>query len=82
MEGVLLDPIGSGTYGGVWRAEQREPVRRTVALKILHAGMNSAQVVARFRAEQQALAMMDHPGIARVFDAGLTPQRFTARTRT
>jgi WD40 repeat protein/serine/threonine protein kinase len=70
---VLLDPIGAGAYGSVWRAEQREPVRRTVALKILHAGMNSAQVVARFRAEQQALAMMDHPGIARVFDAGLTP---------
>ncbi len=57
--------------GEVWRAEQTSPVRRTVALKLIKAGMDSAALVARFESERQALALMDHPGIARVFDAGL-----------
>jgi non-specific serine/threonine protein kinase/serine/threonine-protein kinase len=68
----LLEPIGEGGMGSVWRAEQQEPVRRLVALKIIKAGMDSAQVVARFEAERQALALMDHPNIAKVLDAGTT----------
>jgi tetratricopeptide (TPR) repeat protein len=60
--------------GEVWLAEQTEPVRRQVALKVIKAGMDSAQVVARFEAERQALALMDHPAIATVFDGGTTPQ--------
>ena len=68
----LLEEIGEGGFGVVFMAEQREPVRRRVALKILKPGMDSKQVVARFEAERQALALMDHPGIARVFDAGAT----------
>jgi non-specific serine/threonine protein kinase/serine/threonine-protein kinase len=56
--------------GEVWLAEQTEPVRRQVALKVIKAGMDSAQVVARFEAERQALALMDHPAIATVFDGG------------
>jgi serine/threonine protein kinase len=60
--------------GSVWLAEQTEPVRRQVALKVIKAGMDSAQVVARFEAERQALALMDHPTIATVFDGGTTPQ--------
>jgi non-specific serine/threonine protein kinase/serine/threonine-protein kinase len=60
--------------GEVWLAEQMEPVRRQVALKVIKAGMDSAQVVARFEAERQALALMDHPTIAIVFDGGTTPQ--------
>jgi len=59
--------------GEVWLAEQTEPVRRRVAIKIIKRGMDSASVVSRFEAERQALAMMDHPGVARVFDAGSTP---------
>jgi serine/threonine protein kinase/Tfp pilus assembly protein PilF len=70
---VLIDRLGAGAYGEVWKAEQSEPVRRVVAVKILNAGMNSTAVVTRFRAEQQALAMMDHPGIAKIFDAGVAP---------
>ena len=66
----LLQPIGEGGMGIVWMAEQLEPVRRTVALKIIKAGMDSGQVMARFEAERQALALMDHPNIARVLDAG------------
>ena len=58
--------------GVVYMAEQEHPVRRKVALKIIKPGMDSSQVVARFEAERQALAMMDHPNIARVFDAGTT----------
>ncbi len=65
---------GEGGMGEVWVAEQSHPVRRRVALKVIKAGMDTAQVVARFAAERQALAMMDHPAIARVFDAGATPQ--------
>jgi serine/threonine protein kinase len=68
----LLQQIGEGGMGTVFMAEQETPVRRRVALKIIKAGMDSAQVVARFEAERQALALMDHPNIARVFDAGTT----------
>ena len=60
--------------GEVWLAEQSVPVRRKVALKIIKRGMDSKQVVARFEAERQALALMEHPSIARVFDAGTTPR--------
>src|SRR5262245_45518368 len=68
----LLQELGEGGMGTVWMAEQTEPVRRRVALKIIKPGMDSAQIIARFEAERQALAMMDHPNIARVFDAGTT----------
>jgi non-specific serine/threonine protein kinase/serine/threonine-protein kinase len=60
--------------GEVWLAEQTEPIRRQVAMKVIKAGMDSAQVIARFEAERQALALMDHPAIATVFDGGTTPQ--------
>jgi len=66
----LLARIGEGGMGEVWLAEQKEPVRRQVALKLVKAGMNSREVIARFESERQALALMDHPGIAKVFDAG------------
>jgi eukaryotic-like serine/threonine-protein kinase len=69
----LLQQIGEGGMGTVFMAEQTEPVRRMVALKIIKPGMDSAQVIARFEAERQALALMDHPNIAKVFDAGTTP---------
>ncbi len=69
----LLQRIGEGGFGTVWMAEQREPVQRKVALKIVKLGMDSKQVVARFEAERQALALMDHPNIARVLDGGLAP---------
>ena len=70
----LLQKIGEGGMGEVWLAEQKEPVRRRVALKLVKAGMNSREVVARFESERQALALMDHPAIAKVFDAGSTPE--------
>jgi len=70
----LLEPIGEGGMGEVWLAEQAKPVRRKVALKIIKAGMDTAQVVARFEAERQALALMDHSAIARVFEAGATAE--------
>jgi hypothetical protein len=66
----LLEKIGEGGFGEVWMAEQREPVKRRVALKLIKLGMDSRQIVARFEAERQALAMMDHPNIAKIFDAG------------
>jgi serine/threonine protein kinase len=69
----LLEQIGEGGFGVVYLAEQAEPVRRKVALKVLKAGMDTRQVVARFEAERQALAIMDHPNIAKVFDGGATP---------
>lgn len=69
----LLQQIGEGGFGVVYMAEQEQPVRRRVALKLVKPGMDSAQVSARFEAERQALAMMDHQHIARVFDAGTTP---------
>jgi tRNA A-37 threonylcarbamoyl transferase component Bud32 len=68
----LLERIGEGGFGVVFMADQLEPVRRRVALKIIKPGMDSKQVIGRFEAERQALALMDHPGIARIFDAGTT----------
>jgi len=68
----LLQQIGEGGFGVVFMAEQIEPVRRRVALKVIKPGMDTRQVIARFEAERQALAVMDHPNIARVFDAGGT----------
>ncbi len=68
----LLQLIGEGGMGAVYMAEQTDPVRRKVALKIIKLGMDTKQVIARFEAERQALAMMDHPNIARVLDAGAT----------
>jgi serine/threonine protein kinase len=70
----LLQKIGEGGMGEVWLAEQKEPVRRRVALKLIKAGMDTREVVARFESERQALALMDHPAIAKVLDAGSTPQ--------
>ena len=67
-------PLGEGGMGVVYLAEQERPVRRRVALKVIKAGMDTAQVVARFEAERQALALMDHPNIARVLDAGSTAE--------
>ena len=66
----LLEQIGEGGFGVVFMAEQTQPVRRKVALKVLKPGMDTRQVVARFEAERQALAIMDHPNIAKVFDGG------------
>jgi serine/threonine protein kinase/tetratricopeptide (TPR) repeat protein len=66
----LLEQIGEGGFGVVWMAEQEEPVRRRVALKIIKLGMDTKEVVARFEVERQALALMDHPHIAKVFDGG------------
>jgi WD40 repeat protein/serine/threonine protein kinase len=68
----LLQQIGEGGMGVVFLAEQQRPVRRQVALKVIKAGMDTRQVVARFESERQALALMDHPNIAKVFDAGVT----------
>jgi non-specific serine/threonine protein kinase/serine/threonine-protein kinase len=70
----LLARIGEGGMGEVWRAEQSGPIRRQVALKVVKSGMDTRQVVARFEAERQALAWLDHPAIARVYDAGATPR--------
>jgi serine/threonine protein kinase len=70
----LLQKIGEGGMGEVWLAERKEPVRRRVAVKLVKAGMNSREVIARFESERQALALMDHPAIAKVLDAGSTPQ--------
>src|SRR5690242_7228849 len=68
----LLEQIGEGGMGVVYMAEQTEPVKRKVAVKVIKPGMDSKQVIARFEAERQALALMDHPHIARVLDAGTT----------
>src|SRR6516164_3513069 len=65
----LMEQIGEGGFGLVFVAEQTQPVKRKVALKIIKPGMDSRQVIARFEAEKQALALMDHPNIARVLDA-------------
>src|SRR5512137_699733 len=70
----LLQIIGEGGMGEVWLAEQTHPVRRQVAVKVIKAGMDTAQVVTRFEAERQALALMDHPAIATVFDGGATAE--------
>jgi serine/threonine protein kinase/tetratricopeptide (TPR) repeat protein len=68
----LLETIGEGGFGTVYLAEQAEPIRRRVALKIIKAGMDTKQVIARFEAERQALALMNHPNVAKVLDAGAT----------
>ena len=70
---TLQEKIGEGGMGEVWVAKQSEPVKRKVALKLIKTGMDSRAVLQRFEQERQALAMMDHPNIARVFDGGLTP---------
>ncbi|GMV24802.1 MAG: hypothetical protein AMXMBFR58_08330 [Phycisphaerae bacterium] len=70
----IVETLGEGGFGVVYLAEQSSPVKRMVALKVLKPGMDSAAVLARFEAERQALALMDHPGIAKVLDAGMTPQ--------
>src|SRR5262245_27011099 len=69
----LLEKIGEGGMGEVWVADQLEPIKRRVALKLIKPGMDSRGVLARFEAERQALAVMDHPNIAKVLDAGTTP---------
>src|SRR6516225_10975267 len=69
---TLQERIGEGGMGVVYRAEQKQPVRRLVALKIIKPGMDTAQVIARFDAERQALALMNHPNIAKVLEAGQT----------
>jgi serine/threonine protein kinase len=71
----LLDVIGEGGMGSVWRAQQTEPVKRLVAVKLIKAGMDSKAVLARFEAERQALAVMDHPNIAKILDGGLHENR-------
>jgi serine/threonine protein kinase/lipopolysaccharide biosynthesis regulator YciM len=68
----LIEPIGEGGMGTVWMAQQTEPIKRLVALKLIKSGMDTKLVIARFEAERQALALMDHPNIAKVFDAGTT----------
>src|SRR5205823_646113 len=68
----IQELIGEGGMGSVYKAEQREPIRRTVAIKIIKLGMDTRQVIARFESERQALALMDHPNVARVIDAGAT----------
>jgi tetratricopeptide (TPR) repeat protein len=68
----LLQPIGEGGFGSIWMAEQEDPIVRRVALKVIKLGMDTKQVIARFEAERQALAMMEHPNIAKVLDAGAT----------
>src|SRR5579883_1119866 len=68
---TLVEPVGEGGMGAVWRARQSDPVKRFVAVKLIKAGMDSKQVLARFEAERQALALMDHPHIAKVLDGGL-----------
>jgi serine/threonine protein kinase/formylglycine-generating enzyme required for sulfatase activity len=72
---TLVEVIGEGGMGSVWRARQTEPVKRYVAVKLIKAGMDSKQVLARFEAERQALALMDHPNIAKVLDGGLHEHR-------
>src|SRR5215468_8083602 len=68
----VLSPLGEGGMGTVYLAEQLEPIRRRVALKVVKLGMDTAQVLSRFNNERQALALMDHPNIAQIFDAGAT----------
>ncbi len=68
----LISAIGEGGMGMVWLAEQRVPVKRLVAVKLIKAGMDSKAVLARFEAERQALAMMDHPNIAKILDGGIS----------
>ena len=74
----LLEKLGEGGFGVVYMAEQKQPIKRRVALKIIKVGMDTREVVARFEAERQALALMDHPNIAKVFDAGITERPLTS----
>src|SRR5262245_14039299 len=64
----ILEPIGEGGMGTVYKAEQRRPIERTVAVKVVKLGMDTREVIARFEAKRQALALMDHPNVARVID--------------
>ena len=68
----LIEILGRGGMGEVWRAEQEQPIRRTVAIKLIKLGMDTREIIARFEAERQALAMMNHPNVAKVLDAGAT----------
>ena len=68
----LLEPLGEGGMGEVWLAEQKAPIKRQVAFKVIKLGMDTKEVIARFESERQALAVMDHPNIAKVYDAGVT----------
>src|SRR5262249_38159497 len=70
----LMELIGEGGFGSVYAAQQEQPIRRRVALKVIKAGMDSRAIIARFEQERQALALMDHPNIARVLDAGATDE--------
>ena len=70
----VLELLGEGGFGAVYLCDQKEPVKRRVAVKIIKAGMDTAEVVSRFEAERQAMAMMSHPAIAKVFEAGATPE--------
>jgi tetratricopeptide (TPR) repeat protein len=72
---TLVEPVGEGGMGEVWVARQSEPVKRKVALKLIKAGMDTKAVLQRFEAERQALALMDHPNIAKVLDGGMTTER-------
>src|SRR5438067_601334 len=69
---VIRELIGEGGMGSVYKAEQQTPIRRTVAIKVIKLGMDTREVIARFESERQALAMMEHPNVARVLDAGAT----------
>ncbi len=73
--------LGEGGMGEVWQAQQEDPVRRMVALKVIKLGMDTRQVVARFESARQALALMNHPAIAKVFEAGSTPRGRPVRGR-
>src|ERR1044071_7808027 len=75
----LVSVIGEGGFGVVWLAERREPMVQRVALKVIKAGMDSRAVIARFEQERQALAVMDHPNVARVLDGGVTPAALGSR---
>ncbi len=77
-----LEKLGEGGFGVVYMAEQKQPVKRRVALKIIKVGMDTREVVARFEAERQALALMDHPNIAKIFDAGITEHPLTRPSAT
>src|SRR5690348_3487690 len=68
---TILELLGEGGMGEVYKAEQRVPIKRVVAIKIIKLGFNSRQIIARFESERQALARMDHPNVARVLDAGV-----------
>ena len=70
----LIRKLGEGGMGQVWLAQQTVPVKRTVALKLIRVGRYDEEVLERFQAERQSLAMMDHPAIAKIFDAGTTPE--------